>query len=711
MKRILFLAAAIALLGAQSTGSNQTTVAQPAPVASDGSDPFLWLENVHGDKAMDWVKAENVKTLGVLEKDPQYTKLYGDALAIAQTKDRIAYPSVLNGAVYNFWQDETHVRGIWRKTSEASYQTAHPQWTTVLDIDALAKSDKANWVYEGSNCLLPDETRCLIFLSDGGEDANTVREFDLTARSFVSGGFALPRGKQNIAWLDRTTLLVAREWKPGELTASGYPYIVSRLKRGQPLSSAVEVFRGTKKDVSVSPYRMDDAQGNSAMFINRGIDFFNNLNYIFTPKGLRQLAIPTKVSPSGLFNGRLLFTLNQDWRIDGKTFAQGSIVWENLTDVVADPAHLHPQLVYTPGPRESVEGVSYTKDVLLLNTYENVRGRIYTMKPTANGWTKQRLALPDNLALDIVDSNFHNDRAYLDARGFLTPTTLYTLDAATGAVKAIKALPAQFDASKDVVEQHEAISKDGTRVPYFVVRPKSIQYDGMNPTVLNAYGGFQVSMTPSYSGVLGKLWLERGGVYVLANIRGGGEFGPAWHEAGLKTHRQRIYDDFYAVAQDLVTRKITTPRHLGIMGGSNGGLLMGVQFTQHPEMWNAVDIQVPLLDMLRFEKIEAGASWVGEYGSVSVPAERAFLASISPYNNLHAGTAYPQPLIWTTTKDDRVGPEHARKFAAMLSAMGVPYYFYEVTEGGHGAGANLKERAHTSALEWTYFSEKLMGSD
>jgi prolyl oligopeptidase len=693
---------------AQTSSTPQTTVAQAPQGVSGDTDPFLWLEDVHGDRATAWVKAENEKTLDVLQKDPQYATLYSDALAIAESKDRIAYPNVIGGQVYNFWQDDEHVRGIWRRTTVASYATDVPQWTTVLDLDALAKSENANWVWEGADCPPPSETRCMIDLSDGGEDAHTVREFDLSSGQFVQDGFTLPRGKQNVAWENDNTLLVAREWEKGDLTASGYPFIVKRWKRGEPLSSAVEIYRGQKTDVSAGPFTIVDTNGQRASFIQRGVDFFNNQTFIITPSGVKQFGIPSKASIAGLLNGRLLIKLEQDWTPGGQTFAQGSVVYVDLVAAMADPANLHPKIVYAPGPREEIESVSNTKNTLLVNTYENVRGRIYVLTPAADGWSKQRLDLPDNLSLDIIDSNLRNDDAYVDARGFLTPTSLYAVNAASGKLNQIKSLPAQFDASSEAVEQFEATSKDGTKVPYFVVHPKNMAYNGANPTVLYAYGGFEVSLTPSYSGTLGKLWLERGGVYVLANIRGGGEFGPAWHEAGLKTHRQRIYDDFYAVAQDLVTRKITDPRHLGIQGGSNGGLLMGVEFTEHPEMWNAVDIQVPLLDMLRFEKIEAGASWVGEYGSVSIPEERAFLASISPYNNLKVGTAYPEPLIWTTTKDDRVGPEHARKFAAKLASMQVPYLFYEVTEGGHGAGANLKERAQTSALEWTYFSQKLM---
>ena len=695
--------------GARSNDGAQTTVAKAPPVTSDGSDPFLWLEDKDGPRALEWVREQNAKTLPVLEGDPHYASLYAAALKVAKAKGRIPQPGFLHGDIFNFWQDDEHVRGIWRRTSAESYASATPQWTTVLDLDAVAKSEHANWVWGGANCYWPAETDCLVSLSDGGEDAQTVREFNLQTGRFVPSGFELPRGKQQADWEDADTLLVSREWEPGELTTSGYAYIVKRLKRGQPLSSAVEIFRGERSDVSTAPFALHDGTGDSAMFIDRGLTFFTAQHYIVTPKGVEQLALPLKSNITALVAGKLIVTLNEDWSVNGTIFPQGSLIAMDLTAVRADPAHLKPILVYAPGPRESIEAVTATRSQLLVALYQNVRGRGFVFTPHPDGsWTSQGLDLPDNSSVNLGDSDLHSGKAFINVTGFLTPTTLWAVNTETGEVSQEKSLPAEFDASSDVVEQHEATSKDGTKIPYFIVHPKNMKLDGTNPTVLYAYGGFQLSETPGYSGILGKLWLERGGVYVLANIRGGGEFGPAWHDAGLKTHRQRIYDDFYAVAQDLVARKITSPRHLGIQGGSNGGLLMGVEFTQHPEMWNAVDIQVPLLDMLRYEQIQAGASWVGEYGSVSVPEERAFLAKISPYNNLREGVAYPEPFIWTTTKDDRVGPQHARKFAAKLAAMDVPYLFYEVTEGGHGAGANLDERAHTSALEWTYFTMKLM---
>jgi prolyl oligopeptidase len=683
-------------------------LAQPADTAA-APDPFLWLEDVNGARAMDWVKSQNAKTLGVLQRDPRFAGFYASALAIAQAKDRIPQPQLHNGRVYNFWQDEDHVRGIWRWTTLADYRNPAPAWKTSLDLDALAAAEQKNWVWKGADCDSPSGERCMISLSEGGEDASTVREFDLRTEQFVADGFTLPHGKQNAAWVDDDTLLVSREWAPGDLTASGYPFIVKTLKRGQPLAAAVEVFRGSKSDVSVDPAELHDGQGHRAIFVTRGVSFFESETRLVTPGGLRKLDIPLKSSLGALVAGRLLIQLNAPWHENGMDFEAGSLASVELAAADADAQHLVPTLVYAPGPRETLDSVGATRDTLLVTTYENVKGRAFLYAPGAKGsWSRRRLDLPDNSTIAIASTDERATDALLSVTSFLTPTTLWNVDAATATVSVVKSLEPKFDASREVVEQHEATSKDGTQIPYFIVRPKSLTFDGSNPTILYAYGGFADSVTPAYSGTIGKLWLERGGVYVVANIRGGGEFGPAWHEAGLKTHRQRIYDDFAAVAQDLIATKVTSPRRLGIQGGSNGGLLMGVEFTEHPDLWNAVDMQVPLLDMLRFEKIEAGASWVGEYGSVSNPDERAFLASISPYNNLKPGVTYPEPFIWTTTKDDRVGPEHARKFAAKLAAMGIPYLFYEVTEGGHGSGANLKETAFTRALEITYFTQMLM---
>jgi prolyl oligopeptidase len=692
-----------------------TSAATPAIGGSTTElpDNYQWLEDVHGDKAMAWVKSENERTAKVLEADPRFAEFSAEALKVLESPDRLATPVFRNGAVYNTWQDAEHVRGIVRRTTLADYLTVKPNWQTVLDYDALAKADNEKWVQHGLNCLYPSDGLCLAGLSAGGEDADTLREFDLKTGKFVEGGFVLPKSKQRASWVDKDTLLIARDWGNGSMTPSGYPYIIKQWKRGEPLDQAKEIFRGSQSDggYGISPFVAHDAQGHQAVLIYRPLTTFDIELSLVTPSGVKLLALPKKIEPAGLLDGQLFFVINENWTPQGssKQYAKGSVIALDLAELNKDTTHLKPTVVFAPTAQEFEQEVSTTRNHLLLTTLDHVQGRAYEYTRSKSGaWTRKQLAVPDNQTVGIVTTNESDDKFFLALTGFLTPSSFELGDAATGELKVVKTLPAQFDASKDVVEQLEATSSDGTKVPYFVVHSKEMHYDGSNPALMTAYGGFQVSETPRYSGLVGKLWLEHGGVYVLANIRGGGEFGPAWHEAGLKTHRQLIYDDFAGVGQDLITRKITSPRRLGIMGGSNGGLLMGVEFNQHPDMWNAVVIQVPLLDMLGFEHIAAGASWVGEYGSVSVPEERKFLASISPYNNLKPDEKYPEPLIFTTTKDDRVGPVHARKFAARMEEYHKPFFYDEIIEGGHAAGANLKEDARTWAEMYTYLSRKLV---
>jgi prolyl oligopeptidase len=652
----------------------------------------------------------------VLEKDPRFAKFNEQALAIAQAKDRIPNPSQLDGRIFNFWQDAEHVRGLWRATTPKAYDAGgEPKWTPVLDLDKLAADEKENWVWKGASCEPMREQHCLLSLSDGGEDAVTVREFDVAKAAFVGDhAFMLPKGKQTFAWQSPDSILVSREWNKGELTASGYPYIVRQVKRGQPLSEAREIFRGEPGDggYGVSPQSLFDAEGHHALLIDRPLTTFESEHYIVTPGGPKKLEMPGKSSILDLYDGQILVRIAEEWHAGSTTVPAGALVALDLKETATHPESLHPVIVYEPGPRQSLDTVASTRAGLVVTTLDNVRGRAALFVHPAHGpWTSTPLAMPDNATLAIVDADVHTTTAYLSAASYLLPSSLWRVDvagAAGRAPKKIRSTSAKFDASRDVVQQFEATSTDGTKIPYFIIHPRDMKLDGSNPTVLYAYGGFEVSITPNYSPITGKLWLENGGVYVVANIRGGGEFGPAWHEAGLKTKRQIIYDDFASVARDLVARKVTSTRRLGIEGGSNGGLLMGVEMTEHPDLWNAVDIQVPLLDMIRYEQIAAGASWVGEYGSMSVPEERAFWEKTSPYQNLKRGVKYPKALVWTTTKDDRVGPQHARKFAARLEEYGIPYYYYEVIEGGHGAGANLKERAHTSAIEFTYFAHQLM---
>jgi prolyl oligopeptidase len=686
------------------------TQSAASSVPPDPTDRYAWLEDIYGEKQLAWVKAENARTAAVLEDDPHFAPLQADALKVLESPDRLPLPDFHGTTVYNTWRDANHVRGIVRRTSLDGYLSADTPWQTVLDYDALSKQDNQRWVGKGMDCLEPEEVQCMVELSAGGEDAVIMREFDLKSAQFVSGGFVLPRDKSRVAWVDKDTLLIGRDWGAGTMGESGYPLTVRVWKRGQPLDSAKEVFRADPKDMSATGFVLADGAGHRLPMIARNRSFFEIDWYFLQPDGPKKLDLPLKSSLDAMVDNQLVISLDEDWTPPGQTVAykQGSIISVDAEAAKKDPAHLKPTLLFAPTADEFAQDVSETRNHLLLTTLKNVQGRAYVYSYSKRGgWTGHAMPVPDNMTISVSSTNLVDDRFFLTETGFLTPSSAWLGDASDGTLKLAKTQKPLFDASNEVVEQLEATSKDGTKIPYFVVHRKDMAYDGSNRTLLSAYGGFQVSITPTYSGVIGKLWLERGGVFVSANIRGGGEFGPAWHEAGLKTHRQRIYDDFYAVAQDLVARKITSTPKLGIVGGSNGGLLMGVEFTQHPEMWGAVVIQIPLLDMLGFEHLSAGASWVGEYGSVSVPEERAFLASISPYNQLKPDVHYPVPLIFTTTKDDRVGPVHARKFAAKMEEFHEPFYYDEITEGGHGAGADNKQAARTFAEEYTYLSMRL----
>lgn len=686
----LWLAAGLSLVG-------RAMAAEPA-------DPFLWLEQVDSPRAMAWVRAENERTLKPLLADPHYQIFADQAVAIAEASDRVPAPEFLAGAIYNFWQDSAHPQGIWRVATPEDYPNAAPHWRTMMDIDALGREEHHTWVWKGDICDHPTDSRCLISLSEGGEDAVTTREFDMVTGHFVPDGFSIPHAKQVADWETADSLLVGTDWGPGSMTESGYPFVIKRLLRGQKLAQAQEVFRGAAHDEGVQVNMYADGQGHRMMILQRELDFFRSQDFEMTPAGVRKLNLPERADVEGLVHNQLIVRLNQD--MDGTPrLSSGSLV-------SLDMAHpdSRPVLVWAPNGQQSIDAVSVTANTIVASVLDRVRGRAMVFTQSAGGWAARALTLPDNASVGISATTSRTDQVAWQVTGFLQPTSLYLADATGGAAPAkIKFVPAKFDASRDTVDQYEAISSDGTKIPYFVVHRADMKADGSHPTLLTAYGGFQISETPAYDAVIGKEWLEPGRVFVVANIRGGGEFGPAWHEAGLKTKRQVIYDDFAAVGRDLVARRITSPAHLGIRGGSNGGLLMGVEFEQHPDLWNAVVIDVPLLDMLRYEKIAAGASWAGEYGSVANPAERAFLASISPYNNLRAGVHYPVPFIFTTTRDDRVGPVHARKFAARMEAMGLPFYYRESVEGGHAAGANLREAAEEKALEVTYLRQRLDG--
>jgi len=710
------LTAALILTGCTLAPEPETILPDtPLPMTKTAPvDPNLWLEEVEGEKALDWVRAQNERTLAELQTDPRYAGFEAAALDALNSRERIPYGAVRNGWVYNFWQDDVNVRGLWRRTSLTSYASADPEWETIVDFDKLSADEGKNWVYKGADCLRQTgkpARHCLVSLSDGGKDAVINREFDLSTQTFVQDGFVTPEAKQGVAWVDADTLLIASDWGAGTVTDSGYPFIVKRWHRGTPLDAAEEVIRGASTQVGVWPMVMELDDGQVLQGAVKAETFFTH-SYWWLPDGEAQPVrwpIPLKSSPNGIYKGQFLLSLEEDWAPEGQTesFTSGDLVAFDVAAFLATRQLPKVDLVFRPGATQAVNGVAIAKGAALLSINDNVVGRVMRLEPGADGWTRTPVDLPGSGQAGIAFAEAHEEAVFLNYEDFLTPDSLLSYDIRTGDVASLKSLPGKFDVSGLKVEQYFATSKDGTKVPYFIVHKADMPLDGSTPTLLYGYGGFQVSMNPAYSPVTGRLWLEQGGAYVLANIRGGGEFGPAWHQAGLKRDRQRVFDDFIAVGEDLIARKVTRPRHLGIMGGSNGGLLMGVMLNQRPDLWNAVVVQVPLLDMMRYHVLLAGASWVDEYGSPDVPEERAFLETISPYQNFDAARPYPAPFFVTSTKDDRVHPGHARKMAKLFEDAGLPFLYYENIDGGHSAAANQTERAKRSALEFTYLSERL----
>jgi len=669
------------------------------------SDPYLWMEEVEGERALAWVRQENARSLAQLESDSRYADLLADATAIANSQDRLPTGAVRGGYYYNFWQDAQHVRGIWRRSPLADFARNEPRWETLLDLDALARTENANWVYKGVACA-PSNQRCMVQLSDGGKDASIWREFDLTTRQFVPNGFALPEAKSSLEWADENTLIVATNWGPNTLSTSGYPMIARLWRRGEPLSGAQEVLRAGDGDMGLFIGGLDDVDGTRIVVANQAHSFFEASQWRFDGATPARFTLPRKSTIRAVHKAHLIVTLEEPWTVGATTYATGALIAVSL-DSATSPAPAVTAL-YTPGPRESLEDIAATRDAVLVAGYENVRGRILRFSFDGRAWLESGIALPPNGSVSFAGADPQESTAFAIYQNYTTPTSLYALDVRNARASVVRSLPAQFDASRFVAEQFEATSRDGTRVPYFVVRPRDMQLNGENPTLLWAYGGFQISYPPMYNPYAGKLWLERGGVYVLANIRGGGEFGPAWHQAGLRTNRQVVFDDFIAVSEDLIARRITSPRRLGIQGGSNGGLLMGVMLTQRPELFRAVVVQVPLLDMLRYDRLLAGASWVDEYGSPDNPAERRWLEQMSPYQNLERREDFPVPFFVTSTKDDRVHPGHARKYAARMQELGMPFLYFENIDGGHAASANQNEVARRRALETTYLMQRLM---
>ena len=693
--------------------------AQEKPVAND---PYAWLEEVEGQKPLEWVRAQNAKTEAEIAATPEFKRLESDILAILDSDAKIPGVQKIGDYYYNFWKDKQHERGLWRRTTLDEYRKPEPKWETVLDLDALNAAEGAKWVWHGADCLQPEYRRCLIALSPGGSDADVTREFDLTTKQFVQDGFFRPQAKGGLSWIDEDAVYVFTDFGPGTLTSSGYPNIVKEWKRGTPLSAAKTVYEGKPGDMYISASR-DHTPGYERDFVNRTIAFYNDELYLRGKDGsLTKIDAPNSASKN-VHKEWLLLELREAYEAGNTVYKAGSLIVSRFDDFMAGKREF--TTLFRPTDNAALAGYAWTKDHLVLNVMEDVKNRLSVVTPRAVPITVEYadghgetiggpirwfhddfVGAPTigTVGVGAVDPDESN-AVWLTATDFLTPTTLSIAEIGRQP-EALKSNPSFFDGSKDVIEQHFATSKDGTKVPYFLVRPKSLKFDGAAPTLLYGYGGFEVSMTPSYSGGIGKGWLEKGGVYALANIRGGGEYGPRWHQAALKANRHKAYEDFAAIADDLVARKVTSKQHLGAMGGSNGGLLMGNMLTQYPEKFGAIVVQVPLLDMKRYSHLLAGASWMAEYGNPDT-ADWEFIKGFSPYHLFDPAKTYPATLFTTSTKDDRVHPGHARKMMALMEAAGKDVRYYENIEGGHGGAANNAQAAHMTALAYTFLWDQL----
>jgi prolyl oligopeptidase len=668
-------------------------------------DPHLWLEAIDDERALDWVRARNAEGAAVIEADPAFAPLKERLLGIYNSDDKIPYVTAYGDFLYNFWRDRTHVRGLWRRTTLEEYRQPSPRWETVLDLDELARSEDENWVWKGVTVFEPDYDLCLVRLSRGGGDAVVLREFDLDAKRFVPDGFVVPEAKSRASWLDRDTLLVGTDFGPGSLTTSGYPLTARAWRRGTPLAESVTVFEGEETDVSAGAYAFWH-RGERRQMAYRVPEIYRTLQYLLLDGAFVRIDKPEDVEV-GMAGDHLLLRPRRDWTAEGRTWPADSLLAIGTREYLAGSRDF--AVLYAPRPRSAYKGYTVTESAIIVNVLENVTDRYTVARWEKGAWRIEPLAVPGFGRVEVsAYASETSDRYWAIVTDFLTPTTLYLGELGAGAPERLKALPDFFATEGLVIEQHEATSRDGTRVPYFLVRREDLVADGSHPTLLHGYGGFEVSSESSYSATIGVAWLEKGGVYARANIRGGGEFGPRWHQAALKNQRQKSYDDFIAVAEDLIARGITSPARLGITGGSNGGLLTGNMLVQRPELFGAVVSSVPLLDMRRYHKLLAGASWMGEYGDPDDPAEWAFLERYSPYHQVRSGVDYPPVLFTTSTRDDRVHPGHARKMVARMLEQGhEEVFYYENIEGGHGGAANLVQAAHLNALEYTFLWRKL----
>jgi prolyl oligopeptidase len=704
------LAASLATLTwAYPVQADETTSDSTKKVSdvTEKEDPYLWLEDVTGDKALNWVKERNAKTQGEFESKPEFNKLKDDLLEILNSKERIPFVTKYGEHYYNFWKDEKNERGVWRRTTLEEYRKAEPKWEVVLDLDAVATTEKENWVWSSVQLLRPGYKRALINLSRGGADATVTREFDMETKSFVKDGFYRPEAKGSLGWIDENTVFVSTDFGDGSMTTSGYPRLAKRWKRGTPIEKAELIYEGVPTDMSVSAIH-DDTPGFERNFVSRNLAFYNDELYWLNPEGKLVKIDAPNTANKNVIREYLLLELRDAWEVDGNKYAAGSLLVIKFDDFIAGKRKF--DVAFEPSENTSLASYGATKDHFYINVLEDVKNRIYVLTPTPEGWKREPLTgAPQfgTVSVSAVDSDESNDY-FLTVTDYITPTTLM-IGSIGKAPEKLKQLPAYFDASDLQITQNFATSDDGTKVPYFMVAKKNIKLDGSNPTLLYGYGGFEISLTPNYSGSVGRAWLTQGGVYVVANIRGGGEYGPRWHQAALKANRLRAYEDFAAVAKDLVSRGVTKPERLGIQGGSNGGLLVGNMFTLYPNLFSAAVCQVPLLDMKRFHLLLAGASWMAEYGNPDKDGEWDFIKTYSPYQNVQANTKYPTVLFTTSTRDDRVHPGHARKMMARMEEQGHAVKYYENIEGGHGGSANNKQAAYMQALAYSFLKQQLFG--
>jgi prolyl oligopeptidase len=670
---------------------------------SVGDDPFLWLEEVQDEKALDWARAQNRLSDDALTTLPVYTELRVRFLEVLNDREKLIYPGVVGDMSYNLWQDEKNERGLWRRMPKKDYLTGKENWETVLDLDVLSAEEGRKWVYGGATWLGPENRYCLLRLSDGGKDEAVIREFDAVEKKFVKGGFSVAESKGSAAWVDANRILVATNYGGGTMTSSGYPAVAKLWNRGEYPSSAVTIQQTdtTNMGIFVSG---SEVNGKQYVFLNESRGFYESTMYMLTPDGMKMLEIQKDVEISGMFGEKMLLYLQSDWSVNGETFVKGTLVSYDLPSFLEGEQVV--QTIYVPGERESFAGVMTTRDFIVIATMANVQGRLTIYRNAGGNWSAEPVDVPGFGTVDLAGADDRSNEYFFTFSNPVTPTTLYYGDGKE--IKAIRKQKDYFDASGVKVDQYEAISKDGTKIPYFIVHPAGMPLDGSNPTLVYGYGGFNSPTRPGYSSLTGIGWIEKGGVYVIANIRGGGEFGPAWHHSALREKRQNAYDDLFAVAEDLMSRNITTPERMGFYGWSNGGLLAGVAMTQRPDIWNAVVIGAPLLDMKRYNKMLAGASWMDEYGNPDVPEDWEFISKYSPYQNVKKEAKYPTPLFITSTRDDRVHPGHARKMAAKMIDMKHPLYYHETIEGGHGASSTNSQEAEMRALIYTYLNMMLM---